>query len=315
MYRLGKEQESRFWSANELKSFTIDRMHYRTRMNKPRRKMLERVGIFFLPVDGVVNTGHMRRTAEECKDPSEQYAMAMQIAIEAVHGETYGMSIQIIFGNERLMKLKRKAESIEIIQDKIKFGEKYMKDCSLCEYLLAFACTEGILISTSFIFIFWFRSQGLIPGLIHANSMISEDEKLHQEIANKRYLKYGGLSPERATEIIMEAMALEERYIDWVLPEPIDDLNAEDVKTYLKLVVDYQLVSIGLPKMFEVENPFSWDADRSLYKKPNPYERDSGKYCRFSVDEHLQKVFSEIDGCYDELDNLHLEDPWSVAGL
>jgi ribonucleotide reductase beta subunit family protein with ferritin-like domain len=312
MYKLGKEQEARFWSISDLKSFYIDREDYQHRASPQQKRILEKVMIDFVPIDGVVNSGHMKRTAK-CKDQCEQYAMAMQIADEAVHAETYGLSAQVIFGNDKLKELKIEAEGTKAIKDKMAFGKKYAKkDKSQCEYLLGFACTEGIFISVSFIFIFWFRSKEMMPSLIHANSMISEDEMLHQKMANKRYLKYGGLPKEEAMAIIMEAMAIEERFIDWILPEAVDDLNPQDVKTYLKLVVDYQLVSIGLPKLYNVTNPFSWDSDRSLYKKPNPYERESGQYCRFSVDEVMKMVENIQTGT---IKSDHLINPWATEGI
>lgn len=312
IYKLGKEQEARLWSISDLKSFYIDREDYQHRATPKQKRIIEKVTIDFVPIDGVVNKGHMKRTAK-CKDQCEQYAMAMQIAEEAVHAETYGLSAQIIFGNDKLKELKVEAENTKVIQDKLAFGNKYAKkDKSWCEYLLGFACTEGIFISVSFIFIFWFRSKEMMPSLIHANSMISEDEMLHQKIANKRYLKYGGLPTKRAMEIIMEAMEIEERFIDWILPEPVDDLKPEDVKTYLKLVVDYQLMSIGLPKLYNVSNPFSWDSDRSLYKKPNPYERESGQYCRFSVEEVMEMILNIQNGT---TKSDHLTNPWATEGI
>lgn len=312
MYKLGKKQEARIWSIADLKSLVVDREDYRHRADYPKKRIIEKVHCLFVPFDGVINIGHMTRTINDCTDPCEQFAMCMQFQIEAVHAETYGLSAQIIFGNDKLKELKIEAQNTQAIKDKIAFAEKYTKHGSLCEYLLAFACSEGIFISVSFIFIFWFRSKEMFPSLIHANSMISEDEEIHQSMANKRYLKHGGLSEARAMEIILEAMAIEERYIEWVLPEDVDDLKVEDVKTYLKLVVDYQLTSIGLPKLFNVQNPFSWDLDRSLYKKPNPYERESGQYCRFSVNEIIDRVLSSVDK---NTDNTHLTDPWAVEGI
>lgn len=315
MYKLGKQQEARLWSVADLKSFAIDRDDYLHRLCPKRKSMIEKVFMYFVPVDGVVNAGHMTRTALDCRDTCEQFCMAMQIAIEAVHAETYGISAQIVFGNTKLNELMIEAENTAVIQEKITYSEKYIDSSySLCEYLLAFACTEGIFISVSFIFIFWFRSQGLLPAMIHSNSMISEDEMLHQLMAVTRYLKYGGLPAERAAEIILEAMEIEERYIDWVLPEAISDLTPEDVKTYLKLVVDYLFMLIGLPKRFNVQNPFSWDNDRSLYKKPNPYERESGQYCRFSVEEVLDRILNET-GTGTNHNSEHIIDPWSVEGI
>lgn len=313
IFLLGKKQEARFWTVKDLKKFNTDREDYLHKANRSERRLLKRVHMLFIPADGVINKGHMIRTAMDCTSQDEQYAMAFQFAIEAVHAETYGLSAQVIFGNECIKKLKIKAESVQVIQDKIRFAEKYSMDrnYSYTEYLLAFACTEGIFISVSFIFIFWFRSKGMMPALIHANSMISEDEQLHQEMANYRYLKHGGLSQERELEIIMEAMKIEERYIDWILPEAIDDLRPEDVKTYLKLIVDYQLVSLGRPKMFNVTNPFAWDQDRSLFKKHNPYERDSGAYCRFSVNEYIDMI-DNLDTYGNET---HLTDPWSIEDI
>lgn len=311
MYLLGKKQEARKWGTSDIKSFGTDRDDYRDRMDVLRQVLFEKVYMLFVPIDGVVNVGHMRRTCEPWVKSEEQYAMLMSLMIEAVHTETYGIYAQAVFGNDKLIEMKKKAESTPAIQNKIAFLEKYAEgDYSPQEYLLAFACAEGIHISVSFIIIFWFRSQNMLPVAILTNSMISEDESLHQTIANERYKRLPRLSPEREMEIIMEAMELERDYLKWLLPHPIDDLTFEDAETYLKLIVDYQLVSIGREKIFNVTNPFTWDFDRSLYKKPNPYERDSGQYTHFNPEQELDRLLRISKG--EEHDDSHLINPYDV---
>lgn len=310
MYLLGKKQEARKWGTSEIKSFAVDREDC-SRMEQRRERMVSKIYMLFVPIDGVINAGHMKRTCEDWVTPEEQFAMTFQFMIEAVHAETYGLYAQAVFGNDKLKAMKIEAQNTPCIQNKIKFLEKYSSSqYSPQEYLLAFACSEGIHISTSFIVIFWFRSQNLLPVAILTNSMISEDEFLHQLIANTRYLKHPRLSEEREMEIIMEAMELEREYLKWLLPEAIDDLKPEDLDTYLKLIIDYQLISIKRDKIYNVTNPFVWDLDRSLYKKPNPYERDSGEYTHFNPVQEVERLITISEG--NQVLETHLSDPWSV---
>ncbi len=78
---------------------------------------------------------------------------------------------------------------------------------------------------------------------------------------------------------IKRGVELEERYADDALPRGILGLNAETVKQYVRFVADRRLERIGLPKQYNVENPYPWMSEiMDLSKEKNFFETRVNEY-------------------------------------
>jgi ribonucleoside-diphosphate reductase subunit M2 len=125
--------------------------------------------------------------------------------------------------------------------------------------LIAFAAIEGIFFSGSFCAIFWVKKRGLMPGLTFSNELISRDEGMHTDFACLLYRHLNNkLSNERIIQIIDEAVQIEMKFVSESLPVELIGMNSGLMSQYIKFIADRLLFTLGVPKFYNVENPFEW---------------------------------------------------------
>lgn len=279
-------QEANIWSANEL-SFVDDKKHYDV-LPPERKRLLEIVIAFFLPGDGMVNNNLIHRFLLDCETSEETYMFIAQMYIETIHAETYGLIAYTLFSEEKMKELQDMADTSPYIGAKAKFIEKWTSsNRPPAERFLAFACVEGIFFSVLFLVIFWFRSFGILPVLMHANKLISEDESLHRNYGCYLHRKRGGVTTQRAMEIVAEAVAVEKLFINWLIGEGIEDLTIPKFEQYLGVVTDNLLVQAGYPTHYHCKNPYPWAETISFINKTNFFEIKDSNYARQSLADAL----------------------------
>ena len=132
-------------------------------------------------------------------------------------------------------------------------------DNSFAERLVAFAAVEGIFFSGSFCAIFWLKKRGLMPGLTFSNELISRDEGMHTDFACLLYKHLNNkISNERIIEIITNAVTIELEFGCEALPVELIGMNSKLMSQYIQFVADRLIFALGVPKVYNVENPFEW---------------------------------------------------------
>lgn len=98
-----------------------------------------------------------------------------------------------------------------------------------------------------------------MPGLTFSNELISRDEGLHTDFA---CLMFSHLErrphPDTVEMIIREAVEIEKEFLTEALPVSLIGMNATLMCQYIEFVADRLLVSLGNPKVYNVENPFDF---------------------------------------------------------
>jgi len=283
-----KKQEGAMWSANEFE-YTRDIKDFEA-LPVNEREMLKTVLGFFAPGDGLISENLIFRFLLECETYEEKSMFIAQLFIELVHAETYGTTIQtLIQDNNERDKLLDAVNTSPPIKAKAQWMEKYLfADLPRAERLVAFACAEGIFFCSLFMFIFWFRSRGILPNLIASNEKISQDERLHRDYGAMLYRRYKHqTTTERVKEIVKSAVEVELQFISHILKEPIKELNQDNTTLFVKNVADNLMVQLGLEKIWDVPSPFTWMNDISLQQKGNFYEVRISSYKQFSLSEAL----------------------------
>lgn len=301
-----QKQELTHWSASEME-FIKDIPHYET-ASAQLKKVIDTILAFFLSGDGVISQNISFRFLLECKTYEEMSMFISQLHIELIHAETYGLAAFTFKKDPKAMaELIESVQNTNCVKRKMAFMEKWMlADRPRHQRLVAFTCAEGIFFCTLFAVIFWLRSKGLFPNFVFANELIGNDESLHrdwgaylfglevQDAVNRApvveaevteiYMEhiYPGIH-----EIIEEALSIEDEFVDYILDEPLQDLNAADLKTYARLITDNLLVQLGYQPKFKVKNPFTWMDDISMEQKGNFYEVRVGAYKRKSLTDIL----------------------------
>jgi len=149
---------------------------------------------------------------------------------------------------------------------------------------VAFACVEGIFFSGSFCAIYWLKKRGLMPGLTFSNELISRDEGMHTDFACLLYKHLNNkISNESILEIVTDAVSIEMHFVQESLPVELIGMNSGLMGQYIKFVADRLLFSLGVPKIYKVENPFEWMEMISLQGKTNFFEKRVGEYQKAGV--------------------------------
>jgi len=170
------------------------------------------------------------------------------------------------------------------------------KNASFAERLVAFAAVEGIFFSGSFASIFWLKKRGLMPGLTFSNELISRDEGLHTDFACLLFTHINKKpSQERVTEIITEAVRIEQEFLTDALPVALIGMNNKLMKQYIEYVADRLLIELQCPRIFNKSNPFDFMEHISLEGKTNFFEKRVGEYQKSGVMADRSKQIFALD--------------------
>lgn len=181
--------------------------------------------------------------------------------MENIHSETYSLLIDTYINDNAEKDFLFKAiQNVPVIHKKAEWAMKWINsDNSFAERLVAFAAVEGIFFSGSFCAIFWMKKRGLMPGLTFSNELISRDEGMHTDFACLLYKHLNNkISNERIIEIITNAVTIELEFVCEALPVELIGMNSKLMSQYIQFVADRLIFALGVPKVYNVENPFEW---------------------------------------------------------
>ena len=281
-WKFYKDAIGAFWTAEE-----IDLAHDDFEsIGGADRKALKSVLAFFACADGIVGENLAVNLIPLVQSSECRAFYAFQAAIETVHQEVYGKIIETYIKNSeeqtKMFDAIHSDPAVSLLSD---WAMKWTDDAtaSFAERLVAFACVEGILFSGPFCIIFYYKTRGLLPGLCKSNEFIARDEAQHMMFAcflyKDRLLPEQKTSNERVHQIINECVELEKQFVERAI-EGMPGLNATTMKRYIEFVADVLCVSLGVPRIFGADNPFSWMTTIGMPAKTNFFEGRVSDYKR-----------------------------------
>lgn len=285
IWQMYKKAEASFWTAEEV-DLSKDLPDWE-KLKPEERHFISHILAFFAASDGIVNENLVERFAQEVQVSEARFFYGFQIAIENVHSEMYSLLIDTYIKDpEEREKLFNAIETLPCVKKKAVWALNWIQHCdaSFGERVVAFAAVEGIFFSGSFASIFWLKKRGLMPGLTFSNELISRDEGLHCDFA---CLMFSHLvnkpSQQRVTQIITDAVAIEQEFLTDALPVALIGMNSALMNQYIEFVADRLLVELGCSKIYNVENPFDFMDHISLEGKTNFFEKKVAEYQKCGV--------------------------------
>jgi ribonucleotide reductase beta subunit family protein with ferritin-like domain len=281
-WKFYKDAIGAFWTAEE-----IDLAHDDfDAIGGADRQALKSVLAFFACADGIVGENLAVNLIPMVQSAECRAFYAFQAAIETVHQEVYGKIIETYIKDseeqEQMFNAMRCDPAVSLLSD---WALQWTDDASasFAERLVAFACVEGILFSGPFCIIFYYKTRGLLPGLCKSNEFIARDEAQHMMFAcflyKDRLLPEQKASVETVHRIITECVDLEKRFVERAI-EGMPGLTAATMKRYIEFVADVLCVSLGVPRIYGVDNPFSWMTAIGMPAKTNFFEGRVSDYKR-----------------------------------
>jgi ribonucleotide reductase beta subunit family protein with ferritin-like domain len=280
IWKMYKKQVDCFWIVNEV-NLAQDLNDWNT-LSEDEQKFIKMVLAFFAASDGAVTENLAVRFMADIQVSEARAFYGFQIAIEGIHSEMYSLLIDTyIKDSDEKKKLFEATKNYPCIMKKFNWAKKWLNDkrSSFASRLVAFACVEGLLFSSSFASIYWLKKRGLMPGLTFSNELISRDEALHTEFAILLYSKLVRKLPKkRIHEIIKEAVEIEKEFITEAIPCRMIGMNAKLMTQYIEFVADRLSLQLGYDKIYGAQNPFDFMELISIESKVNFFERTNSEY-------------------------------------
>ena len=283
LFEFYKKHIASFWTVEEI-DMSQDTMDWQKLTETERDFILCILG-FFSASDGIVVENLVTNFCAEVQLPEARAMYSFQAAMENIHSETYSLMIDTLATNQQKELLFNHIDNHPGTKAKAEWAMKYMEAKRGCvtnfsERLVAFACVEGIMFSSSFCALYWLKNRGLCPGLTFSNELISRDEGLHRDFAVAMYKMCPKLTRKRILEIVQSAVEVEMEFVKHSLPENLKGMNYDMMTQYVQFVADHLLNSLGYNKLYKVKNPFPFMDMISLEGKTNFFERRVGEYSR-----------------------------------
>lgn len=249
------------WTHKEIQLMT-DREKWMT-LPKRVQHPIQMVNAFFQTSDAIVNH-NVNHMLQQLTPLEIQMALQEQGATEVIHNISYSMFGKLFSTEEEFEILVNSVRNSECIRRKAEWCYKWLNEDSRktpAHNLAAFAAVEGVYFSGAFAFIFWLMNNPdyKLDGYCATNGWISRDEAMHVALQAKIYRKLNNrLKQEVVHEMYREAVEIEAKFIDELLPQDLLGMNAKLMKQYSQYCADYILVMMGYEKLFFVEQPFSF---------------------------------------------------------
>jgi ribonucleotide reductase beta subunit family protein with ferritin-like domain len=286
LFKFYEMQRDNFWVPNEI-DLDTDVKEWRTVLTPNDKHFIIHILAFFSQADGIVLHNLDVNFSVDIDIPEASIFYGIQAGIEAIHWETYALLIQTLVTD--IIERSRALNAIEnypCIKQKADWIVKWMNpQKSYMERLVAFACTEGIYFSSAFASIFYYKKRGLMPGLSLSNKFIARDEGLHRDfgcelfkILQQEDPKKYSIDNDTVLNIVRESVEIETVFVKESLNVELIGINSNMMIQHVQFIADHLLTSLGLPKYYNVTEPFDWMDMISLTGKQNFFEGRVSEY-------------------------------------
>jgi len=153
--------------------------------------------------------------------------------------------------------------------------------------LICFASSiEGLFFFAAFVYVYFFRSRGLLHGLASGTNWVFRDESAHLEFAFEVVNVVRQQEPDlwdadferQVIEMLEEAVDCETQFAEDLLSGGIAGLSVRDMRSYLGYVADSRLQRLGIAPHFKTKNPFSFMELQDVQELTNFFERRVSAY-------------------------------------
>jgi ribonucleoside-diphosphate reductase beta chain len=263
------KHEQSHWLHTEVPMLE-DVKDWKNKLNDNEKKFLTHIFRFFTQGDIDVAGGYVKNYLPYFPQPEVRMMLLGFAAREALHIAAYSHLIETLgmpdtTYNEFLEYQEMKDKHDYILDISSKNGTKE----STATHIAVFsAFTEGMQLFSSFIMLLNFPRHGKMKGMGQIVTWSIVDETQHTENMIKLFKEYIKENPEiwndelksKLYTIAEKMVVLEDRFIDLAFAMgSMTDLEASDVKQYIRYIADRRLISMGLKGIMKVKkNPLPW---------------------------------------------------------
>jgi len=263
------KHEQSHWLHTEV-PMAEDVKDWKKKLTAEEKQFLTHIFRFFTQGDIDVAGGYVKNYLPYFPQPEVRMMLMGFAAREALHVAAYSHLIETLGLPEALYNQFLEYQAMKDKHDYVldlssKNGDKQ----STATHIAVFsAFTEGMQLFSSFIMLLNFPRHGKMKGMGQIVTWSIVDETMHAESMIKLFKEYIKENPEiwndelksKIYTIAERMVLLEDGFIDLAFElGSMDDLNAADVKQYIRYITDRRLISLGLKGIMKVKkNPLPW---------------------------------------------------------
>ena len=263
------KHEQSHWLHTEV-PMAEDVKDWKNKLTNEEKQFLTHIFRFFTQGDIDVAGGYVNNYLPYFPQPEVRMMLLGFSAREALHIAAYSHLIETLglpesTYNQFLEYAEMREKHDYVLDISSTNGDKQ----STATHIAVFsAFTEGMQLFSSFIMLLNFPRTGKMKGMGQIVTWSIVDETIHAENMIKLFREYIKENPEiwndelksKIYTIAEKMVMLEDKFIDLAFElGPMADLNAADVKQYIRYITDRRLISLGLKGIMKVKkNPLPW---------------------------------------------------------
>lgn len=304
-YETWLKHEQSHWMHTEIPMIE-DVKDWKSKLNDSERYFLTQIFRFFTQGDIDVAGGYVRNYLPYFPQPEIRMMLMGFAAREALHIAAYSHLIESLgmpdsMYNEFMEYKEMKEKHDYVMNISNTNGTKQ----NTAKHIAVFsALTEGMQLFSSFIMLLNFPRHGKMKGMGQIITWSIVDETMHCEGMTKMFRTYIEENKEIWNDelkgdiytIATRMVELEDKFIDLSFSMGVvENLTADDVKSYIRYITDRRLIGLGLKGIFKMKkNPLPWVED--LINAPthtNFFENRATDYAKGALSGSWEDVWSK----------------------
>jgi ribonucleoside-diphosphate reductase beta chain len=268
-YNAWLRHEQAHWLHSEVPMIE-DVKDWKNKLTTEQKQFLTHIFRFFTQGDIDVAGGYVNNYLPYFPQPEVRMMLLGFAAREALHIAAYSHLIETLGLPDTMYNQFLEYQAMKDKHDYVLDLSSQSGDAATTATHIAVfsAFTEGMQLFSSFIMLLNFPRHGSMKGMGQIVTWSIVDETMHAESMIKLFRTYVEENREiwnddlksRIYTIAEKMVELEDKFIDLAFQMgPMENLNAEDVKRYIRYIADRRLISLGLRGIFKVKkNPLPW---------------------------------------------------------
>ena len=263
------KHEQSHWLHTEV-PMAEDVKDWKNKLTKEEKEFLTHIFRFFTQGDIDVAGGYVKNYLPHFPQPEIRMMLSGFAAREALHIAAYSHLIETLGLPEttynQFLQYQAMRDKHEYVFNVTAGESTTMSKATDIAVFSAF--TEGMQLFSSFIMLLNFPRHGSMKGMGQIVTWSIVDETQHAEAMIKLFRTYIEENKEiwndelkaKIYTIAEEMVRLEDCFIDLAFSMgAMQDLDADDVKKYIRYITDRRLISLGLKGIMKVKrNPLPW---------------------------------------------------------
>jgi len=299
------KHEQSHWLHSEVPMIE-DVKDWKKKLTKEEKQFLTHIFRFFTQGDIDVAGGYVKNYLPYFPQPEVRMMLLGFAAREALHIAAYSHLIETLGLPDTMynqfMEYEQMREKHDYVLD---ISRQNTSKENTAKHIAVFsAFTEGMQLFSSFIMLLNFPRHGKMKGMGQIITWSIVDETMHTESMIKLFRTYieenrDIWNDELKSQIYTIAdrmVALEDKFIDLAFDMgPMENLTADEVKSYIRYIADRRLISLGLKGIFKIKkNPLPWVEEMiNAPTHTNFFENRATDYAKGSLSGNWEDVWGK----------------------